>query len=479
MERSTYKKTDYVSYILFALFSFFTTCASPSLIKASEFEDPDSSAFRYMGMLIAKGGIPYRDAFDNKGPLMYFFQFVGYSLNKSIGVYFIEYIFVLLFFVVSYHISKRFVQGWLSLLPVLLSVTPLSLFYMGNLTEEYSMFFVSLGLLIFIDFFIFDKTSFFNIFICGLCFGAVLLIRANMAVMWPVFCLFVIIRNLVNKRKFPVAFSLMFLLGVICVISPFLIWMFSNDALVDFWKDYIVSNMVYTGKSASLKGVLESCVHMIFSSLMEIYLLFLLYMIIKKKNTVYNLIYIAFMLINLYMACIAGAVYKHYGMILIPILIYPSALLINYLFSKGVFKNRRGLGMITVFLASSLYFSFAFNNIASFCTSVSTGNTGGLERERIVDLVLENTDPEDKILVLGYEPHYYLDTDRLCSSRFYYLIFIENYPDGSDVIVEDINSELPKAIICLNPSGYQDVFLHFDDYEKIDSRGVWVLKEHE
>nr|MBP8968543.1 glycosyltransferase family 39 protein [Lachnospiraceae bacterium] len=181
MNKSVIKKFDYLTFAILGMLSFLITCASPTLVKASEFEDPDSSAFRYMGMLIAKGGIPYRDAFDNKGPLMYFIQYIGYILSKDYGVYIMEFIFVLSFLIVSYTISKRFMNSRLSLLSVILSSAPLGLFFMGNMTEEYSMFFLSTGLLIYIDYFLFGKQSSVRIIICGFCFGAVLFIRANMA----------------------------------------------------------------------------------------------------------------------------------------------------------------------------------------------------------------------------------------------------------------------------------------------------------
>ncbi|HXB09417.1 MAG TPA: hypothetical protein VNW04_19965, partial [Puia sp.] len=41
----------------------------------------DKEVYRYMGLLIHKGGVPYRDAFDHKPPLIYFLNYVGVLFN--------------------------------------------------------------------------------------------------------------------------------------------------------------------------------------------------------------------------------------------------------------------------------------------------------------------------------------------------------------------------------------------------------------
>jgi len=465
------------SYFCLAVIAFFTTCASPVLVRASEFENPDSSAFRYMGMLMAKGGIPYRDAFDNKGPFMYFIQFIGYILGEKIGPYLVEFLFVFLFFLVSYTIVRRFIPYKMAVPVMIAAISPLGVFYMGNLTEEYSMFFLALGLLVFIDFFLFEKDSFWRIFLCGFCFGTVLFIRANMAGMWPVFCLYVIVDQIRKNHRFPVKYILEFILGTAAIMVPFIIWLSFNGAWSEFWKDYIVTNFAYAGGAASIKGVLFCCLHFATVSYIEIYVLVLLFLALKKENRVFNIVYIVFMMFNLYMSCMAGVVYDHYGMILVPSLIYPASVLVKHVLSIKFFNKRKYYVAAFLAMVSLVFLMFLFKNTVAFTRHISDSDNLSREKAEVLSLINEYTDEEDRILVLGYDPQLYIDADRLCSSRFYYSFFYEHYPDGADAVVDDLNRDLPKVVVCLNASENMYLFKNYDKYEKVYQRGVWVLRE--
>ena len=61
---------------LFLFLAFGITCYSSTLLFITDCPHQDSYTFRYMGMLMAKGGLPYVDGFDNKGPLIYFLNFL-------------------------------------------------------------------------------------------------------------------------------------------------------------------------------------------------------------------------------------------------------------------------------------------------------------------------------------------------------------------------------------------------------------------
>src|SRR5688500_4631725 len=62
---------------LFYLFHAFT--ASPLFVGYGY----DREVFRYFGMLIYNGGIPYVDAFDHKPPVIYFLYFFGHLFHAG------------------------------------------------------------------------------------------------------------------------------------------------------------------------------------------------------------------------------------------------------------------------------------------------------------------------------------------------------------------------------------------------------------
>src|SRR5688500_18015222 len=76
--RNAIKENFFVGLIcLFYLFHAFT--ASPLFVGYGY----DKEVFRYFGMLIYNGGIPYVDAFDHKPPIIYFLYFLGHLFHAG------------------------------------------------------------------------------------------------------------------------------------------------------------------------------------------------------------------------------------------------------------------------------------------------------------------------------------------------------------------------------------------------------------
>lgn len=471
------EKKDLAYYFLFALLSFLITCNSSTILLKEAFLNPDSYSYRYMGMLMAKGGLPYVDGFDNKGPFIYFLNYLGYCINKQYGVWLLELIFVFLFLVVAYRFSLRFLKGFTAFMAVIFSVSSLNSFFVGNMNEEYSLVFLTLGLLIFVDYSLFDNKSLLRIFICGACFGAVLLFKPNMIILWPFFCLYVVFDYLIKRHAFPAKFSFMFLAGFVTSIAPFMIWMLLKGVFTEYWKDCFVSNMAMTGGLFSGASLFDTTKSLFFTSMMEVHIFILLFLILKKKNVVFNLVYIAFMLVNLVMTCLSCIPYSHYGMILIPSFIYPVCAIVNYL-SDTVLRNKKTTVNYLLAVLSVMFFVFLISNFFDFVKEVSSGNKPDRNKEQVISLILENTNENDRILVLGFRCSDYVLSDRLASTKFYYQLSNVHYADGDDVMIEDINSSLPKMVIVENENDFGDWFEYYEMYELIDMQNdVWLLKD--
>lgn len=186
-------------FFLFMLISYGVTSYSSTLTYSTVCGNLDSYCYRYMGMLMAKGGIPYRDAFDNKGPLLYLLNCIGYLINKKFGVFIIEYIFMMAYLCVQYAIARRFTDVKRSVIYTVAALGPIGAFLVGNMTEEYALVFISVGILVYIDYFLFDKRDWYRILICGVSCGAVLMLRPNMIAVWGVFCIYAIVESIGKK----------------------------------------------------------------------------------------------------------------------------------------------------------------------------------------------------------------------------------------------------------------------------------------
>ena len=325
-----------------------------------------------MGMLIAKGGIPYLDAFDNKGPVLYIINWLGYIISRKYGVFIMEFIFMLLYLSVQYAISRRFTGIKSSVIYTIAAAGPMGAFFVGNMTEEYALLFISVGILVFIDYFLFDKKDWYRIVICGISCGVVLMIRPNMIAVWAVFCIYAVCLNIRQKKSFPLNVFLLFMAGVLLVMLPIFLWLGINGAIGEFWKDYIIANIGYSNEYNTISNIFNSVISYIFPSLSEIFFALLLILIIRKENFGFNITYAIYMVVNVALISISGKGFTHYGMIVLPTLIYPLAA--SSVVVKKYLKKRAFYFDLISAITSILLFGFIINNFATTVPALISGN---------------------------------------------------------------------------------------------------------
>lgn len=101
----------------------------------------DDSVYLYIGQQMLKGAAPYRDVFDNKGPLLYSLNALGLVLGAGSfwGVYVLEYCLLAVSTVLTYLLLKVRI-GWLvAALAVLFFVLEVAHMADGDHEEEYAV----------------------------------------------------------------------------------------------------------------------------------------------------------------------------------------------------------------------------------------------------------------------------------------------------------------------------------------------------
>lgn len=218
----------------------------------------DSAQFQTIGKMWSLGKIPYVDAFDHKGPFIFWVNMLGYLLTGNyIGVA----VFQVLFLTVSLAIilkisqmaSRRVLYGIISLAVFLCSLTVL--YGEGNLTEEYCLTFLAACTYFFVKYFLSEtvwehdaKQAVFY----GLSFGVCLLTRITNAVYLCV-GVAVIACSLIRKKllKNLIQNILGFFCGFLLIVIPFSIYFAANGAVGDFLYGTIGFNIEYiSGKSS-------------------------------------------------------------------------------------------------------------------------------------------------------------------------------------------------------------------------------------
>lgn len=463
-------------FFLFMLISYGVTSYSSTLTYSTVCGNLDSYCYRYMGMLMSKGGIPYRDAFDNKGPLLYLLNCIGYLINKKFGVFIIEYIFMMAYLCLQYAIARRFTDVKRSVIYTVAALGPIGAFLVGNMAEEYALVFISVGILVFIDYFLFDKRDAFRIVVCGISCGAVLMLRPNMVAVWAVFCIYAVFESIRVKRSFPVKTMMLFAAGVLIAVIPFIIWLMANGALEEFWKDYYITNVNYSNVYNSAINIFLSFKSYALASLFEVYFLLILILIIKKENLGFNIAYAFYIFVNLMVISLPGKGFEHYGLVIIPTLVYPLSAF--SVFIKKKLKSRSCYYDIAAMLTSVLLIGFMINNYLTTIPALISGNPPEARNERVVEAIKAYTEPDDRILVLGFKDYYYVESDRLASSKFHFVTSMnEDYPGGLPVVTEDINRVSPKLVII--EQGFDCRYLNFDfsNYYFLDEDlNIWMLR---
>lgn len=232
--------------IFFAAVAFlylFSSSTSPRYF----FVGNDSLIFQVVGKCWAQGLLPYVDAFENKGPLLFAIDALGYLLCPRYGIFPLQVPFMyasmlFLWRTIELFWSRRatfliwlFVNFWRA-----------SIFFEGNRTEEYSMPFLLLAAYLFLRR-LRDGKNFLPPsvgFAYGLGFGACVMLRTTNGL--PICCYvllttFVLIRAGVFKNIRQNFLS--FCAGFATIVLPFVIYFAANDALYEMLYGTILLNI--------------------------------------------------------------------------------------------------------------------------------------------------------------------------------------------------------------------------------------------
>ena len=238
-----------LSVLSFFYLLFFSVTLSP-LMNSDEL-GMDSSMFELMGLAVLKGYIPYVDLFDHKGPLLYFIEAIGqWLIPGKMGLFLLQALSLSIIVNLWFSIAKMFTDYIKSYLCVVLMFFSYHIISIeGNLTEDWSILFITVALYICCkQIQNTTKDSWINYVILGVCFGSVFLIRPNDAVAFvggPIFGMLLlwVLKEEYNRGLKCIGFSI---IGALFIITPFACYFAYYNALPEFWYGLIGYNMNYT-----------------------------------------------------------------------------------------------------------------------------------------------------------------------------------------------------------------------------------------
>lgn len=448
----------------------------------------DASVYKYVAWMIDLGYMPYKDTFDHKGPLVYLLFLVGRRIASWRGVWVLY--FALLFIALSafWMIFRRFCSRGISAL-LMLVISAASFDYaIENISpENIAIPFLAVALYIFIDYFLFNKISAFRLLLTGVCFGCVLMIKAQMISVWFVFCIAVLIRNIREKTITKIfGFLAFFLAGCMAVVVPVSLWLIRGGAWRDFLEDYFVFNMKYTrsytgttffeSMSAKARAML-----FYFNKPLVLLCLFLCVALLclDRANKFFHASYLTYIILSAAVAAMAGRTYRHYGASLFVSLAWPLAAfalgaaaaggegadskdegsgslevssgacrsgLKNPLYRSGVLLL--GLACLVCIFAAPVLLTKADKAVEYF-QNYTSGNTElSSNLQGMLDIIAKNTTEEDTITVHGLYDILYGKSERLSASKYTFQhAFAAVDPDRNDEYYAELEANPPKLII--------------------------------
>ena len=233
-----------------AAFSVLAVCSKSSFLYPMN-DWVDVNCFFTVGRGILHGLVPYRDLYEQKGPLIYFLYALAGQISESsfIGVYLLEGLsfswFLYLCGRIAETLSGQKTAYWLSaaLLAVLIPVTPA--FSHGGSAEEFFLPVLALGLLMVLKS-IHEKKPLANRggFVLGLCTAAALWTKYTFCGFFVGLALAVLAWYLfTGKARLLLRLIGYFLLGFFALSAAVVGWFALKGALPELWQAYFVNNL--------------------------------------------------------------------------------------------------------------------------------------------------------------------------------------------------------------------------------------------
>ena len=404
------KKQDIAAWAMLLLLAatFVTVFSFSTSPLFNYFEWVDSSVYKVIGRGWVDGKVPYVDLWDQKGPLIYFINAVGYWIAGSdIGVWLVQCVFAFVSLLLTYHFFRTSMTTTISFMSAAFVMIALIQTYdCGNNVEEYNMPFLMASLFSIYSWA--DKaitTGDYNhspklAAIYGVTFAVAAAMRLTNA-MGVAFAMLVIIIMLIRHGlwKNLLANALWFVGAFVAGVLPFIAYYAANNALSDLWFGAVGFNLEYVQASRIPDTIKEWYTNIRLNLNGYLTILAGISMVIFTKRRLIGTMFVLSPLPIVFWI-VYGLGYEHYSTLLLPYLCWLIKELYE-LFKSSVSKSSR-YGVLVVIL---LLFTFDCIYFARITAGVP-GKNDQDKKELIAygELIksIPNWEKED---ILLYNPH--------------------------------------------------------------------------
>lgn len=432
----------------------------------------DGGLFMYIGDRILKGDLLYIDIWDNKGPLIFYLNALGLFLGRGLrwGVWGLEYAF--LFFAAFFGFSL--IKNLWGLISAMFGTWIWlsgfnGLARGGNFTEDYSLLFNFAALYLF-WLHIEKGRSRLYLFIIGMTFSLSFLLRANNIGIQLTVGLVLLLSAIFDRSSENRLTDLIWIgLGSLAVFALVGLYFQLLGTLNDMIVAGYTYNFFYSSGGIDIGELIHSVTRGagLLSSIFIIAILGLVALVEKLPDSFRpsqrSLRYLYFLIligwpIEMVLSGLSGRNYPHYFICWLPYIGILSGLLAHALlpaFNERLNKMPLVILLVGVALISALNF-VTLDQYKTAFTRLLTDRSAGVEFVHpVAKYVRENTKPEERVLVWGFQPFINLMAHRESSTGVLsYPVLIESpYSDElNNWFYQELVENKPVLIVdMVNP----------------------------
>jgi hypothetical protein len=422
----------------------------------------DASMFLYFGQGMNHGLVPYRDMFDHKGIVLYWIQQLGVCLNfgrYDSGIWLIECVFYLVTLIFMFRTIVFLTKRPLMAGVLLFLATPLSVvtFDFGDYSEEFALTLITIALYFFIRLIVTSKLNWRHLIGIGICGGLTFFIRPNMITLWVVFCGYLLIKLLIQKKFAQLGRIAggIFLGGAAVCVLVFIYALVVDNLDQMIYQTFTVNSeyalaTTWTDRYLAAQGFFGLANKTGISSVLIIYGLttFLNLDRLRDSRWQLRLVIVIFAAVNFLTVILSGRYYAHYFITMIPSVVLMAALSVDDILRMALPHSRVKYAIIGLLMVPAL---FGIRDVGhtNMQVSVTTPNY----RQTGIDVqearyIKARTRPEDPIYIHRINANIYLLSDRFANSRFFTLPSLDYtyFPKLTAEFKQKLTNNRPKFI---------------------------------
>lgn len=235
----------YIFLLGLTLFLYQSFCQNPF----NHYYWGDSAVYEYIGKSLIDGYIPYRDIFDHKGPIVYLIHALGYAIYPMSGIWLLYVLMLFFAFVLLFEIARKYLNDLTTIMTISALFLTVPIYDAWDNTEGLAQLPLAFCITT-ISFYIKNNTITKKwCFFYGIASALLILMKPIYLTAPLIFGTYIALDLLYQQNYAKLKlFCINTLCGFFLTVTSILFWLWINNALVFFYQDYILFNLLYAKK---------------------------------------------------------------------------------------------------------------------------------------------------------------------------------------------------------------------------------------